>query len=627
MNTAAPVAADAAPAADRSPAGGQGYSTFRSWADLFAHKDAAYPKLTRLSDPGTKGSPSYTGFWWYGIEQFDATGRYALAMRVHVQNRTIRPSDIAEVGYYDLKSGNKWRKIGETNAWNYQQGARLQWRPNSNEILWNDRTDDNKHYVTRVYDVSRGKIVRTLPRPIYILTPDGRYALTHDFDRATKPDIRYCSSDYPQDCVADQDCPPDEAAKAAPACTGVWRMDVVTGQSQLILSLANLSKYSGRWSHQKLWIMREGMNPTDKRAVVFAKGAVNEAWTIGLDGSSPRPVYEVPSHQTWLDGTTMLEGQGFRLYKDVQGKTAAGSLFDNGPPNAHVSGSGTLGFGTALATHDWVLADTYAIPQQFLFLYHRPSGLFVPLARLPSTAGKGLDRIDLQARTSRDGRILTIDSSYEGLGRQLYMIDIGYILDHPPSGGGGGASLDPAGDPAPVDVAGAGPDSPGQDTVTEPAPEPAPVPTVVPAEPDPAPTPTPDQPPRGVGTNLLPNPGFESDPRSDYEDAGRGRVTWAADVFYEGARSLEIVSKGHGVSRVLSNRRSVAAVPGAVYEAQAYLTTSDLAGQATLTLTFRTKDGHESTSSTDLSGTLGWTPLSVSATAPADARYAVVEIQ
>jgi hypothetical protein len=63
--------------------------------------------------------------------------------------------------------------------------------------------------------------------------------------------------------------------------------------------------------------------------------------------------------------------------------------------------------------------------------------VFVPLARLKSTAEDianftGEYRVDLHPRFSRDGRIVCIDATHEGLGRQMYVIDIGYILDHPP---------------------------------------------------------------------------------------------------------------------------------------------------------------------------------------------------
>jgi hypothetical protein len=87
------------------------------------------------------------------------------------------------------------------------------------------------------------------------------------------------------------------------------------------------------------------------------------------------------------------------------------------------------------------ISDTYVINgSQYLFLFHRPTKLFVPLAKLKSTAEDvpsftGEYRVDLHPRFSRDGRVVCIDSTFEGLGRQMYIVDIGDILDHPPRSG------------------------------------------------------------------------------------------------------------------------------------------------------------------------------------------------
>jgi len=162
----------------------QDYTTYRTWSEAVAGIDAKYAKLTRISDPGTPASPGYTGFWFFGLEQFDVSGRYALGMKVYFQNRAVEATDKADMGIIDLQNGNKWTRIGESTAWNWQQGNRLQWRPHSDEILWNDRASDGSHFITQVYNFKTGAR-RTLPRPIYTLSPDGRYALTHDFERMT----------------------------------------------------------------------------------------------------------------------------------------------------------------------------------------------------------------------------------------------------------------------------------------------------------------------------------------------------------------------------------------------------------------------------------------------------------
>ncbi|MCU0917006.1 MAG: hypothetical protein MUC88_20955, partial [Planctomycetes bacterium] len=137
--TAAPVRAQ-----DEPP-----YTTYASFAELMTAQGAQYPSLIRISEPGTPESPAYTGFFFYQCLQFDPTDRYVLGMRVHCQNRDVRPTDRAQIGFIDLQGGYQWTRIGETTAWNWQQGARLQWRPGSQEILWNDRAEDGGHYVCR----------------------------------------------------------------------------------------------------------------------------------------------------------------------------------------------------------------------------------------------------------------------------------------------------------------------------------------------------------------------------------------------------------------------------------------------------------------------------------------------
>ena len=120
-------------------------------------------------------SAGYSGFWFFGAEQFDASNRYALAMTVYFKDRDVREDDVADIGYFELQSGNKWTKIGTTTAWNWQQGCRLQWRRNSDEIVWNDRASDNSHFITQVHNFKTGAR-RTLPRPVYHVSPDGKTA-------------------------------------------------------------------------------------------------------------------------------------------------------------------------------------------------------------------------------------------------------------------------------------------------------------------------------------------------------------------------------------------------------------------------------------------------------------------
>ena len=65
-------------------------------------------------------------FGYYDKSPWDATGRYLLKMRIDFEYRDIQPADRGDTGFIDFKDLCKWTKIGETTAWSWQQGPRLQ---------------------------------------------------------------------------------------------------------------------------------------------------------------------------------------------------------------------------------------------------------------------------------------------------------------------------------------------------------------------------------------------------------------------------------------------------------------------------------------------------------------------
>ena len=130
--------------------------------------------------PITSG-PRYHWFGYYDKLQFDPANRHVLGMEVDFEDRSPQPDDVIEIGMVDLADGDRWIELGETRAWCWQQGCMLQWRPGSdNEVIWNDREGDR--FVCHILDVETGE-KRTLPMPVYTLSPDGRRAVTPDFRR------------------------------------------------------------------------------------------------------------------------------------------------------------------------------------------------------------------------------------------------------------------------------------------------------------------------------------------------------------------------------------------------------------------------------------------------------------
>ena len=86
-----------------------------------------------------------------------------------------RADDVIKIGMVDLQDNDRWIELGQSRAWNWQQGCMLQWRPGSQtEIMWNDRQGEN--FVCNILDV-RTRKKRTVPFAIYSVSPDGNTAV------------------------------------------------------------------------------------------------------------------------------------------------------------------------------------------------------------------------------------------------------------------------------------------------------------------------------------------------------------------------------------------------------------------------------------------------------------------
>ena len=196
-------------------------------------------------------------FGYYDLQPYSADGRYHLCHKVPFVDRIPEAEDVAELGYIDLKSG-EFIKIAETTAWNFQQGALLQWY-GDDSILYNIRVGD--HFETAITNIHTGA-TRTSPRPSANVSADGRYSLSINFSRIFdfRPGYGYAGV-------------PDPFVENAPADDGVWLQDLKTGESKLIISYARIAKEFPQkpYSDHKLVVNHITFNPSGNRFLILLR--------------------------------------------------------------------------------------------------------------------------------------------------------------------------------------------------------------------------------------------------------------------------------------------------------------------------------------------------------------------
>jgi hypothetical protein len=422
------------------------------------------PRIERLSG-GKTGRFCHYFFGYYDKSPWNYTGRRILAHRTTFLDRFPKPGDHADIGYVSAEDGYRFTKVSETTAWNWQQGAQLQWLPRHDSgegrILFNVRRKDQLGAAILDLD-SRTR--QEIEFPVYTVSPGGRCALSLNYARLFDVRMDYGISGLVDPCKD----------VARPEDDGIYRVDLQTGAHDLILSIAQVAgmRPSPLGEASKHWVNHMMFNPSGKRLCFLHRfkredGIVHSRLFTGdVSGGDLRLLFEgMVSHYCWQNETTIVAWAGRRrilgspssrpgLVKTALRRCLKPIYYALGKPRIlmqRIVGDSycriedreggaieSLAYGkltcdghcTLSPDGRWLLTDGYTDSHNRLplFLYDLAKREVVEVGRYATP--KELDgpmRVDLHPRFNADGTKICIDSAMDGT-RQVYVIDVSEIV-------------------------------------------------------------------------------------------------------------------------------------------------------------------------------------------------------
>jgi hypothetical protein len=408
--------------------------------------------------------PGHYFFGYYDKCPWDSTHDRLLAHRASFCDRFPSVEDGVQIGYFDLAGSGAFVGLSQTTAWNWQQGAQLQWVQveGREQILFNKRYDQG--IFACLMDVASRKETR-LDSSVYTVSRDGSIGLSLNYGR-----LFNLRQDYGLAGIPDP-----YAAEDAPVNDGIYRFDFPQGKPELILSIAQIQAFETNPMGEGCmhWINHLMFNPSGGRFCFLHRFMRNDGivhsrlMSANHDGTGLRLLFEgLVSHYDWLSDDQIFAWAGKRtiLAGGSGQKTGLRSamrkclkpiyyalgkprilmqkivgdsyyLIDDADAQSSVEvAKGILtsdGHCTVSPDRKWILTDGYTDSNNRLplYLWNLEHERAVELGRYETP--KHLDgplRVDLHPRFSRDGTRVCIDSAMSGR-RNMYVLDLKPYLE------------------------------------------------------------------------------------------------------------------------------------------------------------------------------------------------------
>lgn len=318
---------------------------------------------------------------------------------------------------FDLESRTH-KILTETRAWNYQQGAMLHWLDNDH-ILFNDY--ENDLIVVRKFSIISCEIIDTIPFPIQVLHPGKLEYLSLNYRRLSwlRPDYGYFSESS------------NFQVKQSYENDGIWKIDLLTHQYQLIVKLSDLIAMvddefkSAKHKVNHCYYSPDGAHFVFLHRWLNANGKFSRLMCADSDGYNLKILldFRMISHYSWLDNHRLVIWARTPEYGDSY------IVYDISKMSYERLDSGNLskfgdGHPTSCNENGLIVTDTYPNKGRMrtLMSYNKDSKKVIEIGDFYSPwKFEDEKRCDLHPRWNSNGDRISIDSAHEGK-RKTYMI-------------------------------------------------------------------------------------------------------------------------------------------------------------------------------------------------------------
>ncbi len=369
--------------------------------------------------------PQHHFFGYYGVDAWDPSQRYHLALETDFDDHRPEAGDVAKVGLIDREAG-AFSAVAETSAFNLQQGSMMHWIDVGFGAEFTYNCWELGKLVSCALNLESLR-VRTIQGAIAAVSPSEPIGMGLNFARmaSCRAVVGYANSIDPASWAQ---YPEDD---------GLFLLDFRGGSSRLLLSIAEViaAHPCEETPAGPAWFNHVYFNPEGTRVLFVCRVKTGEKWLTSLwsvnpDGSELElqiPFGSRVSHFAWRDekrimvSTDMLGSMRFVELSDrtTDFKPFGGDILPADGHNAFYPDG------------RWIVCDTYPKPGSRLaelMLYNIEEERKVLLGEFYHEPKYTQDiRCDLHPRWSRDGTTISFDSVH-GDTRQIYLDDVSEIV-------------------------------------------------------------------------------------------------------------------------------------------------------------------------------------------------------